>query len=238
MDRQVFWGVKDCQKKILKRDTYACIFLELLCYFLRISSQKWNYWIKEEAFLKCLAHVKLSSREFAFFYASNSSVQGYLFPYILLLLNVILQIFIPCQTSEWKIIVYCININVSILILKLFYSLFDNWLLLLIIKACSSCLTLSGVISRPTHTLNIEQLPSLLLSFFQIHSIWQIHFVEKTQSYLDHLLCPLGEKRLDSKIVISHLVYILLLIDSSMFQLVNSSFHMSHPQSLHNLMQC
>lgn len=36
------------------RDTCAYIFVELLCYFLRIGSQKWDYWIKEEAFSKVL----------------------------------------------------------------------------------------------------------------------------------------------------------------------------------------
>lgn len=66
-----------------------------------------------------LSHIeKLSSREFVFIYASNNSTQGYLFPYTLLL-KVIIQLFIPSQTGEWKLTVYCIGIEISILILRL-----------------------------------------------------------------------------------------------------------------------
>lgn len=35
------------------------------------------YWIKEEAFLKYLLHIKkFFSREFVFIYASNNSIKG------------------------------------------------------------------------------------------------------------------------------------------------------------------
>lgn len=80
-DRQDFCEQEGLLKKSKMR--YLCIYL---CGTPLSFSQN-KFWIKEEAFLKCLAHVgKLSSREFIFTYASNNSVQEYIFLYTLLLL--------------------------------------------------------------------------------------------------------------------------------------------------------